>query len=172
MPEKCQSIAWPLPEGQKWISLEVEGRVHVDGSNRYERFPQNGAMEKLFILNPADANDTDLHTGASFQLTTDDQITGSALGSLELPWLSEAASSKHEIGLELQTTDGKILEMMYRVLKRRLLASQEARSAANKGTDPVLLTRPYQGRLTLSAETKWHRSGSDLEQGCLGPTSM
>ena len=92
----------------------------------------------LFILNPADANDADLHTGSSFQLTTDDQIAGSALGSLGVPWLSEAASSKQEIGLELQVTDGKILEMDVPALKRKLLASQEAQSAANKGTDPVV----------------------------------
>jgi hypothetical protein len=43
------------------------------------------ATERLFILNPADANDEDLHTGASFQLTADDDVTGSALGSLGVP---------------------------------------------------------------------------------------
>ncbi|RSL18603.1 hypothetical protein EDE15_4193 [Edaphobacter aggregans] len=116
--------------------------------------------EKLFILNPADANDTDLHTGSSFQLTTDDQIAGSALGSLGVPWLSEAASSKQEIGLDLQVTDGKILEMDVAALKRKLLASQEAQSAANKGTDPVVITRAYQGRLTYLLKRKGADQGS------------
>jgi hypothetical protein len=118
------------------------------------------ATEKLFILNPADANDADLHTGSSFQLTTDDQIAGSALGSLGVPWLSEAASSKQEIGLELQVTDGKILEMDVPALKRKLLASQEAQSAANKGTDPVVITRAYQGRLTYLLKRKGADQGS------------
>ncbi|MGD0832692.1 MAG: hypothetical protein ABR907_17295 [Terracidiphilus sp.] len=118
------------------------------------------ATERLFILNPADANDSDLHTGSSFELTTDDQVAGSALGSLGVPWLNEAASSKHEVGLELQVTDGKILEMDVPALKRKLLASQEAQSAANKGTDPIVITRAYQGRLTYLLKRKGSDQGS------------
>jgi hypothetical protein len=29
MSGKCQSV-WPLAEGPKWPTLEVEGRVHID----------------------------------------------------------------------------------------------------------------------------------------------
>jgi hypothetical protein len=118
------------------------------------------ATERLFILNPADANDSDLQTGSSFELTTDDQVAGSALGSLGVPWLNEAASSKQEIGLELQVKDGKILEMDVQALKRKLLASQEAQSAANKGTDPIVITRAYQGRLTYLLKRKGSDQGS------------
>src|ERR1700728_689542 len=39
------------------------------------------ATDQLFILNPVDASDSDLHTGSSFQLVADDQVAGSALGS-------------------------------------------------------------------------------------------
>ena len=85
------------------------------------------ATEQLFILKPADANDEGLHTGGSFQLTTDDDVAGSALSSLGVPWLNKAASSKREAGLELQVSDGKILEMDVPALKKKLLASQEAR---------------------------------------------
>jgi hypothetical protein len=118
------------------------------------------ATERLFILNPADANDSDLRTGNSFELTTDDQVAGSALGSLGVPWLNEAASSKQEVGLELKVTDGKLLEMDVSALKRKLLASQEAQSAANKGTDPIVITRAYQGRLTYVLKRKGSDQGS------------
>jgi hypothetical protein len=118
------------------------------------------ATERLFILNPADASDSDLHTGSSFQLTADDQVAGRALGSLGVPWLNEAASSKQEVGLELQVTDGKILEMDIPALKRKLMASQEAQSAANKGTDPIVITRAYEGRLTYLLKRKGSDQGS------------
>jgi hypothetical protein len=118
------------------------------------------ATEQLFILNPADANDADLHTGSDFQLRADDQVAGSALGSLGVPWLNEAASSKQEVGLELEVADGKILEMDVPALKRRLLASQEVQSAANKGTDPIVITRAYQGRLTYLLKRKGSDQGS------------
>jgi hypothetical protein len=118
------------------------------------------ATERLFILNPADANDSDLHASSSFELTTDDHVAGSGLGSLRVPWLSEAASSKQEVGLELRVTDGKILEMDVPALKRKLPASQEAQSAANKGTDPIVITRAYQGRLTYLLKRKGSDQGS------------
>ena len=118
------------------------------------------ATERLFILNPADANDEDLHSGASFQLTADDDVTGSALGSLGVPWLNEAASSKQEVGLELQVSDGKILEMDVPALKKKLLGSQEAQSAANKGTDPIVITRAYMGKLTYLLKRKGSDQGS------------
>ena len=53
-------------------------------------------------------------------------------------------------------TGGKIPEMNVPALKRKLLASQEAGSAANA----VVLARAYQGRLTLSTDTKWTDQGS------------
>jgi hypothetical protein len=115
------------------------------------------ATEQLFILNPADANDEDLHTGGSFRLTAEDNVAGSALGSLGVPWLNEATSSKQEVGLELEVSDGNILEMDVPALKRKLLASQEAQSAANKGTDPIVITRAYVGKLTYVLK----RTGSD-----------
>jgi hypothetical protein len=118
------------------------------------------ATERLFILNPTDANDSDLHTGGSFQLTAQDAVAGSALGSLGVPWLNEAASSKQEVGLEFQIADGKILEMDVPALKRKLLASQEAQSAANKGTDPIVITRAYEGRLTYLLKRKGSDQGS------------
>ena len=118
------------------------------------------ATEKLFILNPADANDEDLHTGGSFQLTADDEVAGSALGSLGVPWLNEAASSKQEVGLELEVSDGKILEMDVPALKKKLLTSQEAQSAANKGTDPIVITRAYMGKLTYLLKRKGRDQGS------------
>jgi hypothetical protein len=118
------------------------------------------ATEQLFILNPVDANDEGLHTGGSFQLTTDDDVAGSALSSLGVPWLNEAASSKREAGLELQVSDGKILEMDVPALKKKLLASQEAQSAANKGTDPVVITRAYIGKLTYVLKRKGSDQGS------------
>lgn len=122
------------------------------------------ATDEMFILDGADANDQDLQAGGSFQLTTDDQVAGNALGSLGVPWLNEAASSKQEIGLELQVTDGKILEMDVPALKRRLLDSQEAKYAANKGTDPVIITRAYQGRLTYILSRKGNDQGSIWKQ--------
>lgn len=118
------------------------------------------ATDQMFILNPVDANDQDVHAGGNFQLTADDQVAGNALGSLGVSWLNEAASSKQEIGLELQVTDGKVLEMDVTALKRRLLDSQEAQNAANKGTDPVIITRAYQGRLTYVLRRKGSDQGS------------
>jgi len=118
------------------------------------------ATDQLLILNPADANDDDLHTGGSFQLTADDEVAGHALGSLGVPWLNEAASSKQEVGLELEVNDGKILEMDVPALKRKLLASQEAQSAANKGTDPIIITRAYIGSLTYVLKRKGSDQGS------------
>ncbi|MBB6144338.1 hypothetical protein HNQ77_002290 [Silvibacterium bohemicum] len=118
------------------------------------------ATEQLFILNPADANDPDLHTGDSFQLTANDEVAGNALGSLGVPWLNEAASSKQEVGLELEVSDGKILEMDVPALKKKLLASQEAQSAANKGTDPIVITRSYVGKITYVLKRKGSDQGS------------
>jgi hypothetical protein len=115
------------------------------------------ATDRMFVLNPADANDSDLHAGSSFQLTTDDQVAGDAMGSLGVSWFGEASADKQEIGLELQITDGKVLEMDVPALKHKLMESQEAQNAANKGTDPIIITRAYQGRLTYVLK----RKGSD-----------
>jgi hypothetical protein len=87
-----------------------------------------------------------------------DQVAGNALGMLGVPWLNEAASSKQEVGLELQITDGKILEMDVAALKRKLLASPEAQSAANKGTDPIV---------TASADSCSRLRAATLSHACL-----
>ncbi len=115
------------------------------------------ATSKLLVLDASDANTPDIHTGSTFQLTTDDAVAASALGSLSVPALRDAAESKQAIALELRITNGKVLEMDVPQLKQRLLASNAARNAANKGTDPLIITRAYSGQLTFVL----HRRSTD-----------
>lgn len=116
------------------------------------------AADQLFVLDSVGASDPVHLTGRSFQLSANYQLAGSALGSLGVPWLNEVASSKLKVGLQLQVTDGRILEMSVPDLKKRLLHSVAAQDAANKGTDPLIITRAYEGRLTYILT----REGSDM----------
>lgn len=50
--------------------------------------------------------------------------------------------------------DVSLLEMAVPELKQRLLSSQSAQSAANKGTDPIVITRAYTGILTFILRQK------------------
>ena len=97
--------------------------------------------------------------GVRFQLSTDDAIAASALGSLSVPVFREAAENKQAISLELRVENGKVLEMDGPQLKRRVLESQAARDAANKGTDPLIITRAYSGQLTFVLRQRSKESG-------------
>ena len=107
------------------------------------------ATNRLLVLDATDAGNPDIHSGANFQISTDDAVAASALGSLSVPVLREAAENKQSVSLELRIEKGKVLEMDGPRLKRRLLESQPARDAANKGTDPLVITRAYSGQLTF-----------------------
>ena len=117
------------------------------------------ATRKLLVLDATDANNQDIHAGARFQLSTDDAIAASALGSLSVPVFREAAENKQAISLELRVENGKVLEMDGPQLKRRVLESQAARDAANKGTDPLIITRAYSGQLTFVLRQRSKESG-------------
>lgn len=132
------------------VSAERQKDFFINLPPADARFPGSIlATSKFLVLDRSDANNPDIHPGGTFQLSTDDAVAASALGSLSVPALQEAAENKQAITLELKIANGKVLEMDVPQLKHRLLESQAAGDAANKGTDPLVITRAYSGQLTF-----------------------
>jgi hypothetical protein len=130
------------------VSAERQQDFFINLPPAQARFPGSIlATSKLLVLDASDANNPDIRPGGTFHLSTDDAVAASALGSLSVPALREAAENKQAISLELRIENGKVLEMDVPQLKRRLLESQAARDAANKGTDPLVITRAYSGQI-------------------------
>jgi hypothetical protein len=68
--------------------------------------------------------------------------------------LTTAGRDKENVEVSLQISNGRVLEMAVPELKQRLLSSQSAQSAANKGSDPIVITRAYAGILTFILRQK------------------
>src|SRR5664280_1356171 len=85
----------------------------------------------------------------SFTLVASDAVVADALTSFQSNLLTTAGRDKENLYVELQVSNGRVLEMAVPEIKQRLLSSQSAQSAANKGTDPIVITRAYAGTLTF-----------------------
>jgi hypothetical protein len=103
--------------------------------------------KKLLVLEPSTANDTGFLEGQHFTLTASDSAVAGAAGSLDSTLLRSAARDSENVSLELTVNDGKVLELPVSELKRRLIDSESAKSAANKGVDPLVIDRAYVGTL-------------------------
>lgn len=104
---------------------------------------------KMLVLEESTANDEGVATGEQFSLMAADSTLAEALGSFRSNLLSTAAQDKDNVALELEVTDGHVLEMPVSLLKKKLLDSDAAKSAANHGTDPIVVTRSYVGTMTF-----------------------
>ena len=112
------------------------------------------AGKKLLVLEPSTANDSGLLEGQHFTLTADDATVADAAGSLDSDLLRTAAKDKENVSLVLTIRDGTVLELPVAELKRRLLQSESAKSAANKGVDPLVIDRAYVGTLMFVLKRK------------------
>lgn len=109
---------------------------------------------QMLVLEQSTANDTGITEGTVFSLVASDSAVANALSGFSSNVLSTAGRDKEDIDVILKVTDGKVLELPVADLKQRLLSSQSAQSAANKGTDPVVITRAYSGILTFTLHQK------------------
>jgi hypothetical protein len=92
--------------------------------------------------------------GDHFTLVSSDTVIADALTGFQSSPLTTAGRDKENVDVSLQISDGRVLEMAVPELKQRLLSSQSAQSAANKGTDPIVITRAYTGILTFILRQK------------------
>jgi hypothetical protein len=108
----------------------------------------------MLVLEQSTANDAGITEGADFTLVASDSAVANALSGFSSNVLSTAGRDKEDVDVVLKVSNGKVLELPVTDLKQRLLSSQSAQSAANKGTDPVVITRAYSGILTFTLSQK------------------
>jgi len=111
-------------------------------------------VPQMLVLEPSTANETGLVEGDHFTLVSSDTVIADALTGFQSNPLTTAGRDKENVEVSLQVSDGRVLEMAVPALKQRLLSSQSAQSAANKGTDPIVITRAYAGILTFILRQK------------------
>lgn len=109
---------------------------------------------QMLVLEQSTANDTGVTEGGHFTMVASDSTVANALSGFSSNVLSTAGRDKEDVEVVLRVSDGKVLEMPVAELKQRLLSSQSAQSAANKGTDPVVITRAYSGTLSFTLRRK------------------
>jgi hypothetical protein len=107
-------------------------------------------VPQMLVLEPSTANETGLVEGDHFTLVSSDTVIADALTGFQSSPLTTAGRDKENVDVSLHISDGRVLEMAVPDLKQRLLSSQSAQSAANKGTDPIVITRAYTGILLSS----------------------
>lgn len=134
------------------------------------------AGNKLLVLEPSTANDSGFLEGQHFSLTSDDAAVADAAGSLDSNLIRSAAKDTENFSLELVVENGTVLELPVPDLKRRLLDSESAKSAANKGVDPLIIDRAYVGTLTFVLKRKSDTGAkliSDIEKsGALASSTV
>jgi hypothetical protein len=111
-------------------------------------------VPQMLILEPSTADATGIVEGQHFTLVSSDTVVADALTGFQSDPLTTAGHDKENVEVALQVSNGRVLEMAVPELKQRLLASQSAQSAANKGTDPIIITRAYAGTLTFILRQK------------------
>jgi hypothetical protein len=111
-------------------------------------------VPQMLVLEPSTADETGLVEGDHFTLVSSDAIVADALTGFQSNPLTTAGHDKENVDVALQVSNGRVLEMAVPELKQRLLSSQSAQSAANKGTDPIVITRAYAGILTFILRQK------------------
>lgn len=109
---------------------------------------------QMLVLEQSSANDTGITEGTHFSLIASDSAVANALSGFSSNLLSTAGRDNENVEVVLKVSDGRVLEMPVADLKQRLLSSQSAQSAANKGTDPVVITRAYSGILAFTLRQK------------------
>ena len=111
-------------------------------------------VPQMLVLEPSTADETGLVEGDHFTLVSSDAVVADALTGFQSNPLTTAGRDKENVDVSLQISNGRLLEMAVPELKQRLLSSQSAQSAANKGTDPIIITRAYAGILTFVLRQK------------------
>jgi hypothetical protein len=111
-------------------------------------------LPQMLVLEQSTANEAGITEGASFTLVASDSVVANALSGFSSNAFSTAGRDKEDVDVVLKVSDGKVFELPVTGLKQRLLSSQSAQSAANKGTDPVVITRAYSGILTFTLRQK------------------
>ncbi|MGC2741541.1 MAG: hypothetical protein WA672_00015 [Candidatus Angelobacter sp.] len=118
----------------------------------------------MLVLEESTANDAGIVEGAKFALTASDSTVADALTSFRSKILTTAAKDRDDVALSVEVADGRVLEMPVLLLKKKLLDSDSAKSAANHGTDPIVITRSYVGTLTFILKKKSTAGGQVLAQ--------
>lgn len=111
-------------------------------------------VPQMLVLEPSTADETGLVQGDHFTLVSSDTVIADALTGFQSNPLTTAGRDKENVEVSLQISNGRVLEMAVPELKQRLLSSQSAQSAANKGADPIVITRAYAGILTFILRQK------------------
>ena len=132
------------------------------GQNFFVNLPPAGSrypgaimvVPQMLVLEPSTADETGLVQGDHFTLVSSDTVIADALTGFQSNPLTTAGRDKENVDVSLQISNGRVLEMAVPELKQRLLSSQSAQSAANKGVDPIVITRAYTGILTFILRQK------------------
>lgn len=142
------------------VPKEREAEFFINLPPAASRYP--GAIlvvPQMLVLEQSTANDTGIAEGSRFSLVASDSAVADALTGFASKLLTTAGRDKENVEVALRVSEGRVLELPVADLKQRLLSSQSAQSAANKGTDPVVITRAYSGVLTFTLRQKSSSGG-------------
>src|SRR5579863_2791112 len=111
-------------------------------------------VPRMLVLETSSGDDSGIIAGDHFTLSASDAAVADALTGFQSNPLTTAGRDKENVELTLRINDGRVLEMAVADLKHKLLSSQSAQSAANKGVDPIVVTRAHVGVLTFTLRQK------------------
>jgi hypothetical protein len=106
-------------------------------------------------LERTSSTDDALTRGESFSLDADFESGAGVGGSATLTGLfGFLASHKSSATTSVHVADAMLIDMLGTQLKSRLLASSAAKSAANRGLDPFVVFRAYEGVVSFTVTRK------------------
>jgi hypothetical protein len=101
------------------------------------------------------SDDDALERGPSFQFNTDFGFDAGANVSAGLAeWFGLAARASTASNVTLQFTDAHVIDILAPELKRRVLQDPGARAAATRNVSPFVVSRAYEGKLTVKLTRK------------------
>ena len=118
------------------------------------------ATEQWLPLERVDANDTTLQRSAApFTLRLARLDDAAAQGGVSSGFFGEVLRHRRALDVDVRIDSATVLEVPVQDLKRRLLASDAVRSALDRGARPVVVTRAYEGIVTLTLRRRREASG-------------
>jgi hypothetical protein len=127
------------------------------------------APPEMLVLEESSANEDGIIPGNRFVLTASDSTVANALSGFNSQLLRTMSHDKDDVSVELHVNNGQVLEMAVPTLKQKLLGSNAAQSAANKGTDPLIITRAYVGDLSFAIKKKSDAGAKLIAQAAKSP---
>jgi hypothetical protein len=97
----------------------------------------------------ANGSQPDLRRGSAFTIDSASLGDAAAAGGVEAGWIGEALQNREGADIQIRIENGRVVEIPVPVLKKRLIESEEVRHVAERGYDPLVIIRAYEGVLRI-----------------------